>query len=411
MKESKFIYECVDCVYQFHSDGIEYLCPKCGKLSENLPPRGILKLIYDFDSLKRKFSGFNDFKSAENLHFIDFLPIKMELSLPQLRVGATPLYMYKDLAGNHLYLKDDSQNPTFSFKDRASALVSAFAKEKGISTIVAASTGNAGSSLAGICASQGQRAIIFVPAAAPKAKLCQIVMYGAHLVPIAGTYDEAFDICTEISRELGLYNRNTAYNPLTIEGKKIVSFEIFIQTKGKIPQKIFVPVGDGVIISGVYKGFEDLLNVGLIEKMPEIIGVQSEKSRNIEANYLTNDFKIHPATTIADSISVDIPRNYSMAKGFLNRYNGQCITVTDDEIIAASKQLSSRYGLFAEPASTAAFAGYLKEANETENGSFLVLLTGSGLKDIRPLLNNLEIPEEIAPDKYAIKQYFNNLDF
>ncbi len=130
-----------------------------------------------------------------------------------------------------VFLKDDSQNPTWSLKDRASALVSAFARENGLDTIIAASTGNAGSSLAGICASQKQRAVIIVPETAPQAKLTQIIMYGAAIVPVKGNYDEAFDLSVKATEEFGWYNRNTAFNPVTIEGKKTVSFEIYEQLK------------------------------------------------------------------------------------------------------------------------------------------------------------------------------------
>ena len=186
----------------------------------------------------------------------------MAESLPKLRIGKTPLYSVNKLDDAilpfHVHLKDDSQNPTYSFKDRASAIVSAFAKENKHGVIVTASTGNAGSSLAGICASQGQKAIIIVPETAPVAKLTQIIMYGAVVVPVKGTYDEAFDLSVRATEVFGWYNRNTAFNPLTIEGKKTVSFELFEDLGFKIPDRIFVPVGDGVIISGVYKGFEDL---------------------------------------------------------------------------------------------------------------------------------------------------------
>ena len=170
----------------------------------------------------------------------------------------------------NLYLKDDAQNPTFSFKDRASALVSAWAKEQGITRLVAASTGNAGSSLAGICASQQQQAVIIVPATAPAAKLTQVLMYGATLIPVTGSYDDAFDLSLQLTEKFGWYNRNTAYNPFSTEGKKTVAFELFKELGYRVPDRIFIPTGDGVIISGVYKGFEDLMKIGITEKMPVI---------------------------------------------------------------------------------------------------------------------------------------------
>ena len=321
-----------------------------------------------------------------------------------LKVGKTPLYEisnlpnFRNLASFQLFLKDDSQNPTFSFKDRASDLVCAVAKEKEIDTICTASTGNAGSSLAGICASQNQKAIIFVPAKAPKAKLTQICMYGARIIPVEGTYDDAFELCVQATEKFGWYNRNTAYNPFTIEGKKIVSFEIFQQLKKEVPDRIFVPVGDGCIISGVYKGFEDLLKLGSIEKVPTIIAVQSEKSDNIVRNLHNEKFISKPSKTIADSIAVDYPANFWMTKKFIQKYDGEGITVSDDEILEASKTLSSETGIFTEPASATSFAGFLKYLEHKkleENSKNVVLLTGSGLKDVKAVQEIIRIPKAI----------------
>jgi len=392
MKNRKFIYKCINCKTEYYSNEIIYLCSKC-KLtnSKSLPPKGVLKIIYNYDNLLKKY-GENLFFKLKKNKFIDLLPIKNIENLPNLKIGNTPIYKTVKLNNSNLsfnlYFKDDSQNPTYSFKDRASALVSAYAKENNIDTIIAASTGNAGSSLSGICASQNQKAIILVPEAAPIAKLSQIIMYGAKLITVKGNYDDAFDLSIKISEENGYYNRNTAYNPLTIEGKKTVSFEIFEQMDNKIPDRIFVPVGDGVIISGVYKGFEDLIKLQIIEKMPQIIAVQAENSDNLTRNLRNNNFIIKKSNTIADSISVDIPRNFYMAKHYLTKYDGKSITVSDKEILKASKELSKNTGLFAEPAAASAFAGLLQFNNKKNieaNSNNVVLLTGSGLKDIASL--------------------------
>ncbi|MBT4333448.1 MAG: pyridoxal-phosphate dependent enzyme, partial [Candidatus Cloacimonetes bacterium] len=276
--------------------------------------------------------------------------------------------------------------------------ICAYAKEQGIDTIVAASTGNAGSSLAGICASQKQNAIIFAPASAPKAKLTQILMYGAQLIPVDGSYDDAFDLSIEATKKFGWYNRNTAYNPFTIEGKKIVSFEIFQQMRQQLPDRVFVPVGDGCIISGVFKGFEDLLKLGLIKKIPTIVAVQSEKSDNIVRNLDNDKFVTKPSTTIADSIAVDIPRNFWMTKKFMDEYAGESVIVSDDEIISASKVLSENTGIFSEPAAATAFAGIMKYAEKElidEKSKNVVLLTGSGLKDLKSVQGIIDTPKPI----------------
>ncbi len=404
--QEKYFFLCNDCGAKYSISETLYLCPKCSESTNTTePPKGVLKTIYDFDALKKT----KDFQLMHQNNFIDILPINSARSLPFLKTGNTPLYCINQLNNNNLgfqlYLKDDSQNPTFSFKDRASAVVSAFAKENNISTIVAASTGNAGSSLAGLCASQKQKAVIFVPAAAPKAKLTQIVMYGATIVPIDGTYDNAFDLTIEATKKFGWYNRNTAYNPFTIEGKKTVSLELFAQLNQQIPDKIFVPVGDGVIISGVYKGFEDLLHLGFIDKIPVIVAVQAEGSCNIVRNMNTEKFESIPSNTLADSISVDIPRNFFMAKSFLKKYSGETCLVSDEEILNASAVLSRNTGIFAEPAATAAFAGMLKYKQENkiqENEKVVVLLTGSGLKDLNSVQKIIEIPNPVKPDIQSV---------
>jgi len=390
----KFKYVCVNCGRVYETNDVMYLCPQCSsKNKKNQPPKGVLKIEYDYDKLPKSFD------KLEQNNFIDLLPIRDIYSLPNLNVGNTPLYEYtfqKETEQVHLLIKDDSQNPTYSFKDRASALVSAFAKEKEINTIVAASTGNAGSSLAGICAAQQQKAIIYVPESAPQAKLTQIQMYGAELVKVQGNYDLAFDMSIEATEKNGWYNRNTAFNPLTIEGKKTVAFEIYSQLDGKLPDRIFVPVGDGVIISGVYKGFEDLLKIGIIDKMPVIVAVQAEGSNNLIANIHTDEFTAKPSETIADSISVDIPRNFYMARDYINTYDGEILEVSDKDIIRASKILSETTGLFAEPAAAAAFAGFMVYYYEDifeDNTQNLVLLTGSGLKDLSAVQDILKNPD------------------
>ncbi len=406
--EFKFTYQCNDCGKQIPAGGIVYVCPDCSARQQPAqPPMGILKVIYNPDFIKSQ--SFNDLKGN---HFLDLLPLNNLQSLPFLKTGNTPLYRISKLNGaglkHTLLLKEDSQNPTFSFKDRASAVVSAFAKENGIRTIVAASTGNAGSSPAGMCAAQGQKAVIFVPAAAPKAKLTQILMYGAVLVPVDGNYDKAFDLSIEATRRFGWYNRNTAFNPLTIEGKKTVSFELYDQLNQHLPDRIFVPVGDGVIISGVYKGFEDLLNLGIIDRMPVIVAVQADGSSNVVDNLGKSVFRAIPSQTIADSISVDIPRNFRMAADYLMKYNGETVKVSDAAILQASAVLAKNTGIFSEPAAAAAFAGYQSFAgnNQLPAGSTnVVLLTGSGLKDLNAVQPLLEIPAAVNPDMASVEAF------
>jgi len=404
---NKYVFECIDCGNHYEPDEVKYLCPSCSDHAPKYqPPKGVLKVLYDYQNMLK--NGL-DFKSFIANSFLDLLPLKNLDHWPKLKIGNTPLYHYDEGEGKQahsLYLKDDSQNPSYSFKDRASALVSAFAKEKGYNTIIAASTGNAGSSIAAICASQQQRAIVMVPASAPKAKLMQIKMYGAKIIPVDGSYDDAFELSKQASDLYGWYNRNTAYNPMTIEGKKTVAFEILDQMNLDLPDNIFVPVGDGVIISGLYKGFEDLLKMGWIDSIPRIIAIQSKNSDNLVRNISSSTFKINAKGSIADSITVEIPRNYFMAKKYIEQYNGESLSISDEAIMKASERLSRKYGLFAEPAAATAMAAYYHflENNKIEQGSKnLVLLTGSGLKDLKALEGNIVIPKAIKADIESIK--------
>jgi len=408
--KEKYHFECITCGKILHADAALYTCQYCSSgSSKHVPPSGILKTVYDYQRLKT--SGVDFFRLREK-GFIDLLPIQTFETMPMLRVGDTPLVRLHSLEKGvplpyNLLLKDDSQNPTWSFKDRASALVSAFAREKGYHTIVTASTGNAGSSIAGICAAQRQGAVVLAPASAPAAKLVQIMMYGARLIPIDGTYDEAFDLSVEASEKFGWYNRNTAFNPFTIEGKKTVSFELYGQLKQQLPDMVFVPVGDGVILAGVYKGFEDLFLLGITDRMPVVVAVQAAGSSNLVANLERDVFVSSGSDTIADSISVDIPRNFYMAKDFLLRYKGEWITVSDKEILDASRRVAACAGLFTEPASAAAFAGYLRYHEQgllPDRSDNVVLLTGSGLKDIGPLNTLLNIPPPAPPELKALEK-------
>ena len=283
----------------------------------------------------------------------------------------------------NLFLKDDTCNPSGSFKDRASWLVAAFAREHGIDEIALASTGNAASSMACVGAAAGLKITVFLPASAPAAKRIQVLQYGAELREVKGTYDQAFDESLAYSKATGVLSRNTAYNPLTIEGKKTVSFEI-ARDMGTAPDHVFVPTGDGVIMAGVIKGFEDLLRLGRTKKMPTFWVAQAEGSSAIARALATGSFEERPSDTLADSISVDVPRNGSFVLAKLRKHGGKGVTVTDEEILAAQRTLSSMSGLFAEPSSACAFACYLKAKNAIpRDESVVVMLTGSGLKDIR----------------------------
>jgi threonine synthase len=328
----------------------------------------------------------------------------------------------KKLRLQSLWLKDESRNPTASFKDRASAIVVARAKEIGAEVVVTASTGNAGAALAGMAAAVGQKAIIFAPKSAPQAKVAQLLVFGARVILVDGTYDDAFDLTIKASNEFGWYCRNTGYNPFTAEGKKTAAFEIwewwqtahqkwhdeFGQDLDHSPLTVFVSVGDGNIISGIHKGFKDVYQLGWMPRMPRIIGVQAEGSAAISNAFHGNTETITPvsANTIADSISVDLPRDGVRGVRAAKETGGTYVNVSDEEILRSIAELG-KLGIFAEPAGAAAHAGLVKAAGSGLVGTedpVLVLNTGSGLKDVRAAMQAVPPAPIIEPTLEAVKR-------
>lgn len=381
---------CIVCGREYALEAVTYTCPACGE------DDGLLDIVLDTATIRRTFTR-EALRANPDLtirRWLPLLPIDGVTpdglpSLPGLDVGGTPLYCSSSLARlagvAEVSLKDDGRNPTASFKDRASAVVVARAREQGISLITVASTGNAASSLAGQCAAEGLTTVIFVPRSAPTAKVTQLLMYGAHVVAVDGTYDDAFELSRRATQLFGWYNRNTGYNPFTIEGKKTVSFEIAEQHGYNVPDLVLVPTGDGCIISGVHKGFTDLRDIGFIDRLPRLIAVQAEGSNAIHQAFHGGPAEIAEATTFADSISVNRPRVARHALRALRDSAGGTVLVSDDEIRSAMRTLARLTGVFAEPAASAALAGLLRMRDENRlegNERVLLLLTGNGLKDV-----------------------------
>jgi threonine synthase len=383
-------YRCSVCGQEYGPDEVTYTCLKDG---------GNLDVILDYDSLKAgwKISDLTLRAEPSLWRYQPLLPVGDPWAdgTPLRAAGWTPHFRVEGLASQigleRLWIKDESRNPTASFKDRASAVVVTRAREIGAQVVVTASTGNAGAALAGMAAAVGQRAVILAPRTAPPAKVAQLLVYGAEVLLVEGTYDEAFDLSVQVADEFGWYCRNTGYNPFTAEGKKTASFEIWENILlpryyGRRPLSIFVSVGDGNIISGMHKGFVDLQRMGWLETMPRLYGVQAAGSAAVANAFKAGTDTIVPvkASTLADSISVDLPRDGYRALRAVRETGGSYITVEDTEILAAITRLG-KIGIFAEPAGSTAFAGLVKAVGEglvQADDPVVVVVTGSGLKDV-----------------------------
>lgn len=369
---------------------VEYFNPDVGQVAT-------LDVLYDYDALRRlDRDALKQNKETTLWRYRDLLPIAPESSVPPLAVGWTPLYhtprLAADLGIREAWVKDDGANPTGSLKDRASTMVVAHALEQAIKVVSTASTGNAAAALAGVGASVNDaqlEIVIFVPAAAPQAKIAQLLVYGATVILVEDTYDTAFDLCYEMCVSEGWYCRNTGINPYTTEGKKTVSYEIAEQLGWDVPDLVVVSVGDGSIIGGTHKGFLELYKLGWIERIPRLIGVQAEGSSPLvkawENGVSAQDMEPEQVDTIADSISAGLPRDRVKAMRAVNETRGAFVAVDDAAIIAAIPAFARLTGVFAEPSSAAIYAGAkraLELGHIRPDDRVVFISTGTGLKDV-----------------------------
>lgn len=410
-------YKCSICGKEYLPASIIYTCSECG---------GNLDVVLDYKGIAAKYQV-EDITSRTDYSLWRYLPL-LPVKDPggegtTLRnVGWTPLYspsrLMKSLGVKQFWIKDEGKNPTASFKDRASSVVVARALEIGAEYVVTASTGNAGAALAGMSAAIGQKAIIFAPKTAPQAKIAQLLIYGAQVILVDGNYDSAFDLTIEASKEFGWYCRNTGFNPFTAEGKKTAAFEIWEQVclnqeQESEPVNVFVSVGDGNIISGLHKGFKDLLALGWLKQMPKIFGIQSDKSAAVANAFFAGTEEIIPisATTIADSISVDLPRDGVRAVRAARATGGTYITVTDEEIISGIGELG-KHGIFVEPAGSTSYVGMKKALADkliSPDEPTVVINTGNGLKDIRAAMMAVNEAPVIEPTMSSLKKYLERI--
>ena len=391
--------KCVCCDRVF-STRVPYTCPRCGIT-------GILDVQYDYAAIRRRLTRKALAKRAlTHWRYGELIPVSARAVRPNLAVGWTPVVqssaLAKHLGIRTLYLKDDGRNPTGSFKDRASSVGVTLALEKRRKVIACASTGNAASSLAGMAASVSLRSAIFVPQQAPEPKVTQLLIFGATVFRVRGSYAAAYDLCQQACERWGWYNRNCAVNPYLVEGKKTCGLEICEQLGWQPPDWVVVSVGDGCTIAGTWKAFREMKTLGLIRRTPKMLGVQAEGAAPVTAAFRTGSVlqPVEPKT-LADSIAVGVPRNWKKAVNAVGESGGAMINVSDEEILEAMRFTGRLSGIFAEPAAAAAVAGLrraLADGVVPQSASALVVITGSGLKDIRSAVTAVSPPHEVLPD-------------
>jgi len=388
-------YRCFACDTTQAADFSGWTCPSCG---------GNLDVVNDENTI---------------LEQVRKSPFETE-SIP-LQIGNTPLYPAERLGQTiglrNLYLKDDTVNPSASSKDRASAAVVLQAIDAGANIVSVASTGNAGSSLACIAAAAGLQAMVLVPENAPVAKLTQAMSFGATVLAVRGSYDDAFDLCLAASAEFGWFNRSTGVNPFTREGKKICAWEIWASLDGRVPDRVVVPTGDGNILSGMWKGWCELKAVGLIDRLPKIDCAQSTGSDAIsrtvlgirdggDIDWASVQLATVNAHAVADSISVDRPRDGLAAVRAVIESGGEAIAVPDAKILAAIPEIAAATGVFPEPAAATPWAAVKQMVTDgriAPDEVVVCLVSGNGLKDIASARKVAGLPQVIDPSLEALE--------
>ncbi len=384
-----------------YSTRVGNTCPRCGI-------GGILDVQYDYAAVGRILTRRRLAGRSEQSHwrYRELLPVGANAKVPALSVGGTPLTFAPALARHlgmaRLFLKDDGRNATGSLKDRASSVGVVKAHEKRRPIIACASTGNAASSCAGMAASMGLKSVIFVPERAPEPKVTQLLIFGATVLRVRGSYEDAFQLCQRSCEKWGWYNRNSGINPYLVEGKKTAGLEIGEQLAWEPTDWVAVSVGDGCTVAGVWKGFRELKTLGLIPRTPRILGVQAEGAAPVTAAFLSGE-PLHPIapSTVADSIAVGVPRNWKRAVLAIRESGGTMINVSDSEILEAMRYTGRLAGIFAEPAAATAVAGLRRAVAEGRIGrrsSAVALITGNGLKDVQSARQAAGQPYDIAPD-------------
>jgi threonine synthase len=394
---------CVRCGARY-AGGFDAPCAACG-------PEGVLDVTFDLPRARRTLTPKALASRPRDMwRYGELMPVPEHAPRPPLTVGWTPIVDAPRLARwagvRALSLKDEGRNPTASFKDRASVVGVTRALAARARVVACASTGNAASSLAGAAASVGLSTVIFVPETAPEPKIAQLLVFGARVIRVRGSYDATWELCQRACLRHGWYNRNAAVNPSLVEGKKTCGLELGEQTGDSVPDWIAVSVGDGCTIAGIWKGLVEMRTLGFIPRLPRLLGVQAEGARALADAFARGDATgTGPARTVADSISVGHPRNARKALAAVRASKGTFVTVSDDAIVEAIGATGRLAGVFGEPAGVAGIAGLRRAVADGIVGSrarVVAVVTGNGLKDAKAALRAVGKPFDLPPDDAAL---------
>lgn len=382
---------CWDCGAEV-DDPFVNICPKCG---------GLLTVKMDLEKVKEMKP--EDLRKAPIgvWRYAPFMPVDPAHKV-SIQEGGTPLYptmaLGAELGVENTFVKFEGLNPTGSFKDRGMTIGVSHAKELGAKVVGCASTGNTSASLAAYAAKAGIKCAVFLPSGkVAMGKLAQALFFGAKVLSIDGNFDDALALARKMADERKLYLLNSI-NPYRPEGQKSVLFEIMDQLNYEVPDRIILPVGNAANIWAVYKAITELKEVGWIDKVPMLTGIQAAGSAPVAKAFAAKSktFEAEPnPETVATAIRIGNPVSGRKALHAIYSTGGYSTTVTDEEIIKAQQLLGRREGVCVEPASAASVAGLKKLRDQgviDRDERVVCICTGNGLKDPDTIINNCAPP-------------------
>jgi threonine synthase len=395
-----WVLQCIGCDKRFDSDPQVQACPKCGNLLQ-LEKRGTVSKSALY---AREGEGIWRYTRG--------LPFEKGMDPISLGEGGTPLirsvHIGRDLGLKRIFVKNEGQNPTGSFKDRGMTVSVSRAVQAGARVLICASTGNTSASMTAYAARSGITAVIVVPSGKVAAgKLAQAVVYGAKIIRAEGTFDDALALTLKAVEELPELFMMNSVNPYRIEGQKTTAFEIYEQLGFRVPDYVVLPVGNAGNISAIWKGFKELKEWGIARTAPKMIGVQAEGASPIAKAFESGRDSVTPVDdphTVASAIRIGNPASWRKALSALRESGGLALSVTDEEIVSARFRLAASEGIFVEPASAAPIAALSKlKGRIGSDASVVCVATGNGLKDQETIQTNLERTPMVADQKSLVK--------
>ena len=388
---------CRECKKEYDPT-FKYICDECF---------GPLDVHYDFPSLTK-----NTFVNREQTYwrYFELLPITDKSNIVSINAGMTPLVkaekLGKEIGLNNLYIKNDSVNPTFSFKDRPAGVAVSKAKEFGLGSVGCASTGNLASATAAHAAKADFPCYIFAPSDIEHAKIAQALSYGSHYIAVDGTYDDANRIAAQVGDSKGVGVVNINMRSYYVEGSKTLAYEVAEQLNWNVPDQLIVPTGSGAMLNAICKGFEELETVSLVNHVSQMHMncAQANGCAPIVTAFKKNNTDVVPVenpNTVAKSLAIGDPGDGRYVLKRLKQFNGIAEESNNKEILDAILLLAKTEGIFTEPAggvSVAVLKKMVEDGKIDKNETTVCYVTGNGLKATESLMEVLPKPEVMQPD-------------